>query len=112
MWRCPAWDVDDLDEGMSAFGEQSLSPPLRLHRRTPGTSDRISAVVFPYLDPDGSHAISLPDPSESFDMGTYILNLVGRWFATDAIDLGYVTNPDGHHCLEDSSCVFEAPPED
>ena len=34
---------------------------------------------------------------------------VARHAATNGEDLRYVTDPEGHHCLEDSSCSFLTP---
>jgi hypothetical protein len=46
------------------------------------------------------------NPGDRFDIGLYLTNLVARFASTRGRDIVYVTNPRGHHCLEDNSCSF------
>jgi hypothetical protein len=32
--------------------------------------------------------------------------MLGRYIGTDGRDLPYLSDPTGHHCLEDSSCDY------
>jgi hypothetical protein len=45
------------------------------------------------------------DPDKPFDEGVYLANLIGWYLRSGGTDLVYRSNPEGHHCLEDSSCV-------
>lgn len=128
-------DIDDLSDGLSYFdpnGQDTLpqdmgglapvraTPPLRWSRHSrpmSGPDDvgvwqyapdaPISGVVTPYVEPRGIHGFSaIFDPNSPFDMAVYMFNMLGRYVATDAHDLPYLSDPDGHHCLEDSSCDY------
>jgi hypothetical protein len=128
-------DVDDLSDGLSFFDPNGRDPlaedmgglapvrpdrPLRWSRRsrpmtTPddvavweyeaGTPE--SGVVTPYVEPRGIHGFSgIYQPSVPFDMAVYMFNMLGRYIATDGHHIPYLSDPAGHHCLEDSSCDF------
>ena len=127
-------DVDGLAEGRATFasnGEDqappdmggvlpvSVTPPLRWSRRSrPMTSpdddvwtyavgEPSSGVISPYVQPAGIHGFSeIYDPTLGFDMAVYMFNMVGRYTSTDGTDIPYLSDPTGHHCLEDSSCAY------
>ncbi|MCS6856144.1 MAG: hypothetical protein NZM37_00390 [Sandaracinaceae bacterium] len=128
-------DIDDLSDGRAAFrtsdgkgipikqgGVQPprLSPPLRWSRLSSPLWDSdgtwvweyqrgapTSALVTTYFNPYGAHAPStLFDPDTPFDAPVYTFGLMGRYLSTGGRDIPYLSNPSGHHCLEDLSCPF------
>lgn len=123
------FDVDDLDEGASRFGEQALSPPLRLVRYASPITTRaaldaawsptlgaytgqgapVLALLNAYLRPEGAHSFSIPDPTLGWDHATYLLNVVGRFFSTNGRDVLYRSRPEGHACAARNDCDFLAP---
>ena len=122
------FDVDDLDEGAQRFGEQTLSPPLRLVRRaTPvagaslddvwqptiatwsGATGPSAAVLNAYMTPGGQHSFGLPDPSDPWHPEVYLLHTIGHFFATDGADLYYRSHPAEHTCAERATCSFIPP---
>ena len=98
----------------------TLDPPLRWVRRsaamngagsdvwtvTPG--EAVSGLLNNYAIPNGVHGFDqlVYDQSLPWDPAQYLINLISRWGATHGHDLRYVTDPEGHACLEDSSCDF------
>jgi hypothetical protein len=115
------FDAYDLDEGRQRFGEATLAPPLRMarvvsstrgaeddldQRWSPRQGDGMSAFVNAYIEPRGTHVFLPSDPSQPFDIGLYMTNLVARFLATKGTDLPYVTDPMGHHCMATSSCSW------
>ncbi|MFO0550314.1 MAG: hypothetical protein U0271_18110 [Polyangiaceae bacterium] len=126
------YDADDLDEGQALYFEQAAPVPLRLARYTANaTSSSVDAVWAPrlggvpfgpdggwvddptrrltglldaYIVPEGVHTFVNGNPCEAFDAGTYLTNLVARFFASDGTDVYYLSHPATHHCLETSSC--------
>jgi len=128
-------DVDDLAEGRAAFATDGrtqltvaeggfvpvrLTPGVRWSRRSrrmtaPGedlvwTYDEDapnSGMIAPYVQPRGIHGFDeLFDDTLAFDMAVYMFNLLGRYVSTNGTDLPYLSDPGGHHCLEDSSCSY------
>ena len=62
-----------------------------------------------YVIPRGIHGVNPDEMYNSevpFDIGVYTFNLLGRYMRTGGQDLPYVSDPEGHHCLEDSSCPY------
>ena len=107
------FDVDDYDEDTDDYDAPRLMdqnrPPLRLNRETAGGVGR-SAQIFPYIDADGEHGFYLSNIANRFDIDEYMINLIGRYYQTGGTDIYFVTNPEGHTCLEDDSCDFIPPP--
>ncbi|GAB4206711.1 MAG: hypothetical protein OHK0013_23630 [Sandaracinaceae bacterium] len=128
-------DVDDLSDGLAFFDPNGRDPlaadrgglapvrparPLRWSRRsrpmaTPSdvevwrfaAGSPTSAVVTPYVEPRGIHGFSsLFDEAAPFDTAVYMFNMIGRFIGTDGRDIPYLSDPAGHHCLEDSSCEY------
>ncbi|MBX7192263.1 MAG: hypothetical protein K1X94_09405, partial [Sandaracinaceae bacterium] len=128
-------DVDNLSDGLSFFDPNGRDPlpedmgglapvrpdsPLRWSRHSravTGPSDDgvweyeagapMSGLVSPYVEPRGIHGFSaIYDPNSPFDMAVYMFNMLGRYIGTDGRDIPYLTDPEGHHCLEDSSCDY------
>jgi hypothetical protein len=122
------YDVDELDEGKQRYFEQSAPVPLRLARYTqpvqPGyPSDsvwaprvngvpygpdgqwqadpkrRLTALLDAYIYTEGNHCFVNGEPCQSWDEGTYLTNLVARFFMSDGTDVYYLSHPKTHHCL-------------
>ncbi|MEZ4437998.1 MAG: hypothetical protein R3B72_02850 [Polyangiaceae bacterium] len=70
----------------------------------PGVEGRLVALLDAYTVPEGEHTFVNGNPCQSFDHGTYLTRLVGRFFASGGSDLYYLSHPSSHHCLEDTSC--------
>lgn len=128
------FDVDNVSEGRLRFrpdgSAQStepdalpaphLEPPLRWVRRSlsmadasgdvwmPASGEPISGLLNNYAIPNGVHGFDqlVYDQSLPWDPAQYLINLIARWGSTHGHDLRYITDPDGHTCLEDSSCDF------
>jgi hypothetical protein len=122
------FDADDLDEGAHLYFEQAAPVPHRLVRYTasaressvdevwqpringaPGGQDdawqpaagkRVTGLLDAYVVPEGVHTFVNGNPCQAFDHGTYLTNLVGRFFQTDGTDVYYLSHPATHHCLE------------
>ena len=121
------YDSDDLDEGGQRYFERAATVPHRLARYTErpnaGTLDavwapRLGGVPFSadggwvpdgrpltglldaYIVPEGNHTWVNGNPCEAFDHGTYLTNVVARFFQSNGTDLYYLSHPTTHHCLE------------
>jgi hypothetical protein len=123
------FDVDNLDEGRQMFGEQALTPPLRLVRYATsardqgpdapwqptiadswaGTRDPVASLLNAYIVPQGTHSIGLTDPRLPWEPSTYLLNIIGHFFATDGRDLYYRSHPSEHQCAATNRCSFNPP---
>ncbi len=80
------------------FDVPRLDPPLRLMRQ--GPDGTWNGVIFPMLDPQGKHGFNIPDPSARFDLGTYLLNAVGRYLASGGREFSW------DRCQATSSCAW------
>lgn len=95
-------DVDHLsgvvpvDDGL---GVPRLDPPLRLMRQDPSDGS-FSGVIFPMLSPQGKHGFVAPDPQQSFDLGTYLLNIVGRYEQSSGREFSW------DKCQAKSACAW------
>jgi hypothetical protein len=133
------FDADDLDEGKARYFEAASRVPVRAVRytqkATPGTLDDVWAprifgapyagdggwvpdagrpltgLIDAYVVPEGVHTWVNGNPCEAFDAGTYLTNLVARFFQTNGTDLYYLSHPTTHHCLETSgvACGYLTP---
>lgn len=128
-------DVDDLSDGRAYFAPDGrtplardeggiapvrLSPPLRWSRRsqpmrspddvavwTYRAGEPTSGVVAPYVEPGGIHGFRrIYEPGVPFDMAVYMFHMLGRYLGTNGRDVPYLSDPSGHHCLEDGSCPY------
>jgi len=125
------YDVDNLAEGQMRFSVDgssqdstgvpapTLDDPLRWVRRTssrdqmsdgvwaPTPGDPVSAIANVYVIPNGIHGFEdTVYPTDEFDVAQYTLNTIMRYLTTEGTDLRYFTDPEGHTCLEDTSCDF------
>jgi hypothetical protein len=112
------FDVEDLAEGQQRWGQQRLSPPLRVARLakhatladlapiwaprlqdmwTP-TSAPVAAALQPYILPSGVHGFDPPDPCKSWDDGSYLVNTLAHFFRSGGADLYYLSHPATHQC--------------
>lgn len=131
------FDADDLDEGAQLYFEQAAANPLRLVRYTEqATVDNLAHVWEPrilgkpfsadgawtpslpvtglldaYVVPGGVHTFTNGNPCENFDAGTYLTNLVARFFMTDGTDVYYLSHPTTHRCLATgpTECGYVSP---
>jgi hypothetical protein len=136
------WDTDDLDEGGQRYHEQRSAVPHRLARLTasarggsleavwaprllgvpyghdgawqpqPAPAGRLTALLNAYVVPEGEHTFVNGEPCQAFDHGTYLTNLVGRFFQSDGTDIYYLSHPASHHCLaaQTPSCDYQSAP--
>jgi hypothetical protein len=130
--RDALFDVDALGEGRELWAHQMSALPLRLGRIAEPARDssvdqvweprldgipyaasdqgawsgdqRVNAMVNAYTTPRGEHTFHFTDACKSFDSATYLINLTGRFFASDGRDVYFLSHPATHHCLEDYSC--------
>ncbi|MBK6464063.1 MAG: hypothetical protein IPF92_24125 [Myxococcales bacterium] len=84
------------------FDVPRLAPPLRLVRK--GADGGFSGVLFPMLSPKGKHGFASPDPTKPFDLGTYLLNIMGRYMQTSGRELSL------DKCQATSACPWETLP--
>ncbi len=79
-------------------------------RAAPG--GRLTALLNAYTEPVGDHTFVNGNPCHSFDHGTYLTNLVARFFQSDGTDLYYLSHPASHHCLAEvpASCSYLSEP--
>ncbi|HMR11909.1 MAG TPA: hypothetical protein PKA88_39270, partial [Polyangiaceae bacterium] len=136
------YDADALDEGLDQYGEAQAAVPLRTGRiampATPSSIDavwaprlkdkpfapdkgawqadqRILAQLMAYIEPKGVHGFNPATPCDNWDSGMYMINVIGRFFATDGADLYYLSHPSTHQCLSKpfgkGACSFiDVPP--
>lgn len=136
------FDADALDEGLDQYGEAQAAVPLRTGRiampATPSSIDavwaprlkgkpfapdkgawqadqRILAQLMAYIEPKGVHGFNPATPCDNWDSGMYMINVIGRFFATDGADLYYLSHPSSHQCLSKpfgkGACSFiDVPP--
>jgi hypothetical protein len=88
------FDPDDLDNGMDDYGAPS-DAPLRI---TLETVSGVSGMRMPYVDPNGSHGFSTPDPSLGFDINQFALNQLARYLATRGQEIS------DESCMESGDC--------
>lgn len=87
--------VPGADDG---FGVPRLSPPMRLMRQNADQS--YSGFIIPMLTPEGAHTFPVPDPTAGFDLGTYLLNIAGRYLQSSGYSFTY------DKCQVTSSCPW------
>lgn len=98
-------DVDNLVElaGVTdGFDVPRLNPPMRLV----GPSPRVggySGALFPMAKDTGRHGFDSPDPRKPFDIGSFMLNMLGQYTVTEGRELPM------QPCLVDSTCPWIPP---
>lgn len=105
-------DVENFSQGTDRWGEDipRLDPPLHLGLRDTDQRGGISGAIFPYAVPQGQHGFAFPgemtdevrrdcrnsctDPNgcgceqlQPFDIGFFMYNMLGRYFATGGKEL-------------------------
>ncbi|MBI3181224.1 MAG: hypothetical protein HYZ28_03675 [Myxococcales bacterium] len=91
--------VVPVDDG---YDVPRLSPPLRMV----GPSNRVggyTGVLFPMSKPTGQHGFNPPDPSETWDLGSLMVNMLARYAATSGKELSF------DKCQVTSSCAWIPP---
>jgi hypothetical protein len=59
-----------------------------------------SALMLPYISAVGEHGFYVPDPNLAFDINTYMINAIGRFFQTQGRIIDWRT------CLESNTCEY------
>ena len=93
------FDADDLDNGTDIHGAPS-DAPLRV---TIPTTSGVSGMRLPYVAPTGSHGFGLPDPDQPFDINTFSVHQIARYFQTR----GQILSDDP--CMADHTCAWLPP---
>lgn len=99
-------DVDHLaavvpvDDGLDV---PRLDPPLRLMGQS-ASDGSYRGVIFPMLSPQGKHGFAAPDPTQPFDLGTYLLNIVSRYIQSSGREFTY------DKCQATSQCPWQTFP--
>ena len=88
-------EVVPADDGLDV---PRLDPPLRLMRQNPDGG--YSGFILPMLDPKGKHGFVTPDPTAAFDLGTYLLNIAGRYLQTSGTSFSW------DKCQATSTCAW------
>lgn len=98
-------DIDHLsaiagkDDG---FDVPRLNPPYRLVK----DSDRVggkTGVLFPMVVPTGRHGFDPPNPGDMFDLGSLMMNMLGRYMQSGGTELPMEA------CMEDNTCSWIPP---
>ncbi|MFZ5469989.1 MAG: hypothetical protein ACOZIN_11190 [Myxococcota bacterium] len=98
-------DVDYLaavGTGVDGFDVPRLDPPLRLVSHS-NRAGGFSGVLFPFPRPTGKHGFDSPDSSDPFNLGGFMLNLLGRYATSKGREFSF--DP----CHIDSSCAWVPP---
>ncbi len=93
--------VDPTHACGDGYNPPTLDEPLRI---TVKTETGVAGMRIPYMRPTGEHGFYIPSPNKAFDIDTYMINLVGRFFQSNGTII--LDDP----CLEDNSCVHIPPP--
>ncbi len=88
-----------VDDG---FDVPRLNPPLRLVKPSMRVGG-ITGVLFPMSKPTGKHGFDLPNPADKWNLGSFMVHMVGRYLATNGRELPM------DKCLADESCAFIQP---
>ena len=91
-----------ISHSVDNFDVPRLSPPFRLV----GPSKRLGGMrgtLFPMVNPKGRHGFDTPDPSLSFDLGSFMMSLVGHYIGGGGKELQF------EPCMVDSSCPWIQP---
>ncbi len=69
------------------------------YKPQPAPDGRLTALLDAYTVPQGEHTFVNGEPCQSFDHGTYLTNLVARFFQSNGTDIYYLSHPTTHRCL-------------
>ncbi|MBL8940121.1 MAG: hypothetical protein JNM69_36565, partial [Archangium sp.] len=94
MGRPVLMDVDDLQnlstKGGDGFDVPRLGPALRLVRaNTAAQGGGKSGMLFPMMEPQGTHGFPKPTPERPFDLGSLLINQMTRYVATNGEQLDF-----------------------
>jgi hypothetical protein len=100
-------DIDHLsklsgDGTQDLFDVPRLDPPLRLVKPSARVGG-VTGVLFPMAVPTGRHGFDTPNPSLPFDLGSVMMNMLGRYVETGGAELPL------EGCLEKGTCGFLHP---
>jgi hypothetical protein len=90
--------ITGSDDG---FDVPRLTPPLRLPKQREDGST--TGVLFVLLTPQGKHGFASPDPTEKFDTGSLLFNMMGHYLQTNST--AYSLEP----CELNFTCSWTAP---
>jgi len=99
-------DIENLSSTVPVddkFDVPRLTPPLRHVFRSEVVGGTVG-VLYPMPSPTGRHGFDLPDPKKAFDDGTYLVNLLARYLASEGTQVSF----DG--CQHTSSCPWISQP--
>jgi hypothetical protein len=91
--------VNGIDDG---FDVPRLNPPLRLVKK----SERVggySGVIFPMVVPTGKHGFDPPNPDRPWDLGAFLMNMLGRYMASGGTE--FPIEP----CVMQNACSWIPP---
>ncbi|MDX2009447.1 MAG: hypothetical protein SFW67_04620 [Myxococcaceae bacterium] len=98
-------DIENLSSTVpvdDGFDVPRLNPPLR-HVFPSDVVGGTVGVLYPMPNPTGRHGFDLPDPKKRWDDGTYLVNMLARYLASQGTSVSF----DG--CQHTSSCSWIAP---
>ncbi|MFZ5786344.1 MAG: hypothetical protein ACOY3Y_07870, partial [Acidobacteriota bacterium] len=101
VWRRRA--ESDVCTCVDAAGEHDCRSPGDTEGpiemvRCPGG---VTLLTMPYIIPSGAHSLSIPEPTRPFDIYTFMINMIGHYFATRGTEVRWSL------CMEDNSCTEE-----
>jgi len=99
-------DVENFSQAAGkddGFDVPRLSPPLRAVGQSPRVGG-VTGAIFPLVTPTGHHGFDPPNPASKFDVGGFLVNLLGRYGSSGGETF------DIEPCLADSSCAWLPPP--
>lgn len=88
--------VIPVDDGLDV---PRLDPPLHLMRQDPKDGS-FRGFILPMLSPQGKHGFVGPDPTQAFDLGTYLLNIIGRYLKSSGHEFSW------DKCQATSNCAW------
>lgn len=91
--------INNVDDG---FDVPRLDPPLRLVKRSQRVGG-FSGVIFPMVSPTGKHGFDPPDPAKTWDLGSFLMNALGRYMASGGQE--FTMEP----CMMQNSCSWIPP---
>lgn len=92
-------EIAGVDDG---FDVPRLNPPMRGVQHSPRVGGYSGSLLVMAKD-TGRHGFDSPDPAKAFDIGTFMLNLLGQYAITDGREFPL------QGCLHDSSCPWIPP---